>query len=296
MAEMNDLLEETEGQCSALSDELDTTVASIDEMTGKASELCEGALRVGGQIRARLQALSARLEAAESAIENARAEAVTDLDALAEQAETVRTDVGDLLTRVQDGLTELEQQETQLDEGVQEGMGAIGTDFSDLGSRVTEAQEAIGTELQEAGQRIAAFGEAINTARTDLAEKQQAWSDALDTFEQTAQEKTREWVAALQGVLADQTTAMVDLANRMLVKHNDTMESMKSLFEAQAAPGAGRRPSSRCRTAWSGWGPRPSQRSGELTAKAEESLQRVRAALPGLEEIRGVFQQSGRLG
>lgn len=295
MAEMNDLLEETEGQCSALSDELDTTVASIDEMTGKASELCEGALRVGGQVRSRLQALTARLEAAESAIENARAEAVTDLDALAEQAETVRTDVGDLLTKVQEGLTELEQQQSQLDEGVQEGMGALATDYSDLGSRVNEAQEAIGTELQEAGQKIAAFGEAINTARSDLAEKQQAWSEALDTFEQTAQEKTREWVAAVQGVLADQTTAMVDLANRMLVKHNETMESMKTQFETEAAlqVAASIQP---LQDSLERLGAVAAQRSGELTAKAEESLQRVRAALPALEEIRGVFLQSGRLG
>ena len=295
MAEMNDLLEETEGQCSALSDELDTTIASIDEMTGKASELCEGALRVGGQVRARLQALTARLEAAESAIENARAEAVTDLDALAEQAETVRTDVGDLLTKVQEDLTELQQQQTQLDEGVQEGMGAIGTDFSDLGNRVTEAQEAIGTQLQEAVQRIAAFGEAIDKARGELAEKQVAWSKALDAFEQTAQEKAREWVAAVQGVLAEQTTAMVDLANRMLDKHNETMESMKNRFETEAAlqVAASIQP---LQDSLEQLKAVADQRRGELSAKAEESLQRVRAALPALEEIRAVFLQSSRLG
>jgi ABC-type transporter Mla subunit MlaD len=295
MAEMNDLLEETEGQCSALSDELDTTIASIDEMTGKASELCEGALRVGGQVRARLQALTARLETAEAAIENARAEAVTDLDALAEQAETVRTDVGDLLTKVQEDLTELQQQQTQLDEGVQEGMGAIGTDFSDLGNRVTEAQEAIGTELEEAGQKIAAFGEAVNQARTELADKRQAWSEALDTFEQTAQEKTREWVAAVQGVLADQTTAMVDLANRMLDKHNETMESMKNRFETEAAlqVAASIQP---LQDGLDQLRAVADARRGELSAKAAESLQRVRAALPALEEIRNVFLQSSRLG
>jgi chromosome segregation ATPase len=295
MAEMNELLEETEGQCSALSDELDTTVATIDALTDKASDLCDGAVSVGEQIRGRLKALTARLEAAESALEGARSEAVTDLDALAEQAETVRTDVGDLMTRVEQGLTELEQQQTQLDEGVQEGMGAIGTDYSDLGNRVQEAQEAIGTQLGEAGQKIAAFGEAINTARNDMAEKQQAWSDALDAFERTAQEKTREWTGALQGVLADQTTAMIDLANRMLVKHNDTMESMKTLFETEAAlqVAAAIQP---LQDSLERLGAVAAQRGGELTGKAEESLQKVRAMLPALEEIRDVFLQSGRLG
>jgi chromosome segregation ATPase len=295
MAEMNDLLAETEGQCSALSDELDTTVASIEAMTGKAAELCEGALRAGGQVRSRLQALATRLEAAESAIENARAEAVTDLDALAEQAEAVRTDVGDLLTHVQEGLTELEQQQVQLDEGVQEGMGDLGTGYGDLGSRVTEAQEAIGAELQEAGQKIAAFGEAVNAARADLAEKQQAWGEALDAFEQTAQEKAREWVAALQGVLADQTKGMIDLANRMLDKHNETMESMKARFETEAAlqVAASIQP---LQDSLERLGSVAAERSGALSAKAEESLQKVRALLPVLEEIRGVFQQSDRLG
>lgn len=295
MAEMNDLLEETEGQCSALSDELDTTVAGIDAMTGKATELCDGALKVGGQIRSRLQALASRLDAAESALENARADAVTDLDALAEQAAAVRTDVGDLLTKVQDGLTELEQQQTQLDESVQEGLQALGTGFTDLGGHVAEAQEAIGNELQEAGQKIAAFGEAVNTARADLAEKQQAWSEALDTFERTAQEKARDWAGALQGVLADQTTAMVDLANRMLEKHNDTMEAMKQQFETEAAlqVAAAVQP---LQDALERLGAAAAQQSGQLTARSEESLQRVRALLPALEEIRNVFQQSGRLG
>ena len=88
---------------------------------------------------------------------------------------------------------------------------------------------------------------------------------------------------------------MVDLANRMLVKHNDTMESMKSLFEAQAAQELAETIEP-LQDSLERLGAVAAQRSGELSAKAEESLQRVRAALPALEEIRGVFLQSGRLG
>src|SRR5262245_22364206 len=113
MAEMNELLEEAEGQCSALSDELDTAVAAINSMESKADTLHEHASRGAAQVKSKLQALVERLDAAESALEAARQEAVGDLDALAEAATALRTDVSDLLLHVREKLEELQDQQGQ---------------------------------------------------------------------------------------------------------------------------------------------------------------------------------------
>jgi DNA repair exonuclease SbcCD ATPase subunit len=270
MAEMNELLEEAEGQCSALSDELDTAVAAINQVESRADSLHEHAVRGATQVKSRLQALTDRLDAAESALEGARQEAVADLDALAEQAAALRTDVSDLMLHVREKLDELQDQQGQLDQAMNESMQAVGTDVSDLGIKVQETQQSIATQLQEAGQ-------------------------ALDELESTAQEKTREWVGALQTVLADQTTAMVDMANRALVKHNETMEALKESFATQAAHqvAASIQP---LQDSLELLGQRAGEHGAAITAKAEEALGRVRAALPVLEELKAAFEQSSRLG
>jgi SMC interacting uncharacterized protein involved in chromosome segregation len=278
MAEMNELLEEAEGQCSALSDELDTAVAAINSMESKADSLHEHAAR-----------------GAESALSGARQEAVSDLDALAEQATALRTDVSDLVLHVREKLEELQEQQGQLDEATNESMQAMGTDVSDLGLKVQETQQTIATQLQEAGQAIDAFGKAVEAAQTALGEKQAELGTALDEFESTAQEKTREWVGALQTVLADQTTAMVDMANRALVKHNDTMEALKTAFATEAAHqvAASIQP---LQDSLELLGQRAGEHGTAISARAEDALDRVRGALPVLEELKAAFEQSSRLG
>lgn len=295
MAEMNELLEEAEGQCSALSDELDTAVAAINQVESRADSLHEHAARGAAQVKSRLQALTDRLDAAESALEGARQEAVSDLDALAGQAAALRTDVSDLMLHVREKLDELQDQQGQLDQAMGESMQAVGTDLSDLGLKVQETQQSIATQLQEAGQAIDAFGKAVEAAQTALAEKQTEMGTALDELESTAQEKTREWVGALQTVLADQTTAMVDMANRALVKHNETMEALKEAFATQAAHqvAASIQP---LQDSLELLGQRAGEHGAALTAKAEEALGRVRGALPVLEELKAAFEQSSRLG
>jgi chromosome segregation ATPase len=295
MPELNELFEEAAGQCSALSDELDDTVAGIDTMVGKAGEVWETVSRGGEQVRRRLQQLTDRLEAAEAALERARTGAVGEIDDLATRAESVRTEVGELLGHVREGLEALEQLETRLSDTIGDQVQAVGTDYSDLAQRVQETQDTIATQVQEAGQALVQFRDAVDAARGELATKKDTWSEALDQLETTAQEQTRAWVEGLQSVLADQTTAMIDMANRMLVKHNDTMEVLKTKFETEAAAhvAASILP---LQDSLEKLGELATSRGGELTARSAEALQRVRAALPALEELRHAFEQSSRLG
>jgi len=294
-AEINELFEEAAGQCQALSSELDDTVVGIDAMVGKASDLWETVSNGGEQVRRRFKELSDRLDAAESALANARSEAVGDLDGLASKAESLRTEVSELLGKVRDGLQELEQQQTQLDTSVGEGVQAAGTDYNDLAKKVQEAQQAIATQLEEAGQALTRFKDAIQAGRTDLATKQEAWTTALEELETAAKEGTQQWVAGVQTLLADQTTAIVDAGNRMLERHNATMDVLKTKFETEAANqvAASIQP---LEDALEQLGALAGTRGGELSARSEEALQRVRAALPVLGELRAAFEQSGRLG
>jgi chromosome segregation ATPase len=295
MAEMNELLEEAAVQCGALSDELDGAVSGIDGMVRRATELWETVARGGEQLQSRLRQLGERLDSAETALEGARAEAVGDLDRLATQAEAVRASVGELLGHVREGLEELEQLEGRASETIDEQAQAVATDYGDLGQRVQETQEAISTQLGEAGQALEAFRDAIVAARTELAQKRDRCQDELDDLETTAQEQTRAWVAGLQSVLADQTTAMIDMTNRMLDHHNATMEAVKTKFATEAAlqVAASIQP---LQNSLEALGELAAARATELSARSEESLQRVRAAVPVLEELRRAFEQSSRIG
>jgi hypothetical protein len=96
-------------------------------------------------------------------------------------------------------------------------------------------------------------------------------------------------------VLADQTTAMVDMANRALVKHNETMEALKTAFATEAAHqvAASIQP---LQDSLEMLGQRAGEQGAAISARAEDALDRVRAALPVLEELKAAFEQSSRLG
>ena len=295
MAEMNQLLEDAATQCGALSDELDGAASAIDAMVRRATEVSEAVTRGAQQAQGRLRQLVSRLDATESTIESARAEAVSGLDRLADQAGTVRTDVGELLGHVREGLQQLEELQGQVAGDVGDKVQAVGTDYSDLGQRVQETQETISTQLGESARALEAFRDAIQLARTGVTAKRDLLQDELDDLETTAQEQTRAWVGGLQTVLADQTTAIIDMTNRMLERHNNTMEALKTKFAVEAAHqvAASIQP---LQDSLERLGEAAAARGGEVSAKSEETLQRVRAALPVLEELRRAFEQSSRIG
>jgi hypothetical protein len=144
------------------------------------------------------------------------------------------------------------------------------------------------------GQKIEAFRASLESARTELVEKQTTWTEAVDRLEEAARQQTQGWVTGLQTLLAGQSHAMLNLANRMITNHNQTMEKLKTKFATEVAQEIAaaitplRDSLERLRSL-------AAARSGDVSTRSDEVLQRVRAALPVLEELKTVFETSSRL-
>lgn len=294
MAELNELLEEAATRCGALSDELSDTAAGVRAMADRATGLWDTASGRAEEARRRIRDLSTRLDAVEDGLEKARGEAVGHLDGLGARAVSVRDEVRGLLDQVRAGLDELETHRAEVQDDVDSRMQAAAEDFDQVSVRVRDVGQAVEARLQQGAQAIAELRAAVEAARAETLQRAQTWTEAADALEAAAQEQARRWTAALQGVLADQTTAMVDMANRMLTRHNEVMEELKQAFTADAATrlAATVEP---LRERLERLGEVAESRRGDLSARAEESLQRVRAALPLLDELKAAFESSSRL-
>jgi len=294
MADMNELLEEAAGRCSALSDELDDAVSSIKELVERADDVWEAVSKGGDEVHSQLRDLTEKLDSAEGAVENAAGQAQNDLESVGTKAAEVRANVAEMLQKVESDLTELETLKGQLQETLASDGQGLGTDVNDLTAKVQTVREGIARQLQEAGQQIEAFHTALDSARTELVEKQTDWTEAVDRLEEAAREQTQEWITGLQTLLAGQSHAMLNLANRMITNHNQTMEKLKTKFAAEVAQeiAAAITP---LRDSLERLGSLAASRSGDLTTRSDEVLQRVRAALPVLDELKTVFESSSRL-
>jgi chromosome segregation ATPase len=294
-AELNELLEEASGQCSALSDDLDDTVQAVKSIVTRAEDVWEAASKGGEDTRRRLSDLVSRLDDAESALEDARGDAAGALDDLSSKAEGLKGRVGELLEKVHEGLRELQEHEQQIGDDIDSRMQAAGADYEALAQRIQDVKQAIDDDLQQAAQAIADFRDAVGQARADLQQKQQEWAKAVDDLEEDATEQTEAWVTGIQDLLTDQTRAMIDAANKMIERHNQTMDLLKQRFAEEAADEVA--------TAIT-----PLQeklealvelaetKKGELSARSSDALQRVQAALPVLEQLKAAFESTGRLG
>lgn len=295
MAELNELLEEAAVRCGALSDELDDTVSGVRSVVERAGQLWETLSKGGEEARNRFKELLAQIDTAEQGLEQARADAAADLDSLGTKAEAVGQGVRDLLEKVNTGLQELQQHDSQLSQGIDNQVQAVGTDFNDLAGKIQEVQQGVDTQLQQAGQAITDLQTAVGEARNELNEKTNDWTATVDQLETGAQEAARTWTTAIQSLLSDQTTAMLEMANGMLTKHNETMEQLKTKFATEAALqfAAAIEP---LRDRLENLVEQAGLRRDELSARSDEALQRVRAAVPVLEQLKTAFETSSRLG
>jgi len=294
-AELNELLEEASGQCSALSDDLDDTVEAVRSMVGRAEDVWQAASKGGEETRRRLADLVSRLDDAEGDLEEARGDAQGALDGLASKAADLRGRVGELIEKMNEGLSELQQHEVQVSEDVDSRMQAAGTDYTELAQRIHDLQQGLDSHLQEADQAIGDFRTAVETARGELQQKRQEWAQAVDDLESEATEQTEAWVTGIQDLLENQTKAMIDTANRMIDRHNQTMEHLTEKFAEEAADGvaasiAPLQEKLEALVELAG------TKDGELAARSQDALQRVQAALPVLAQLKAAFESTSSLG
>jgi uncharacterized protein YoxC len=294
MPEMNELLEEAIGRCTSLSDELNTTIEEIHDLLQNVDEVEAAAKRGADDIHQRMRDLVDRIDTAEETIETRGQDTSGHLEALVERAGAVRTNVGEALERVRAGLEQADALRVRLGQETSEHAQGLTTDVNDVTHAIDEVQADISTRLKDAGDAINEFHDAVATVRTDLDDKKTAWMDAANELETTAKEQTRTWVTGLETLLTGQSHAMLDMANRIITEHNDAMEALKAAFATEAAQNVADAvaPLHDSLTRLTELGAKNSETLGQ---RSEEVLQRVRAALPVLEQLKTAFETSNRL-
>ena len=231
---MNELLEEAAAKAKDLSEEASDWIDALKKMLDKAGDLSERLGDEGREASAHLNVLTTKLEQAAGKLESAAKGAGSELDDLGQKAENLETDIGELVERVKKDLDELEEQKGRIRDSVDTQFHSMGSEVSELGQQILEREAATNQHLADAQKSIGEFRQFVEKARGELAQKQAQWVGGLSEVWSEADKRTQAWVNALSGVLADQTTAMVEMANHMIGKHNEVMEGLKQKFAVQA--------------------------------------------------------------
>jgi DNA repair exonuclease SbcCD ATPase subunit len=233
-AEINELFELAVTHCGDLTDAADAAMEAVDAAAGQAEELTERVEQEGKEAREHLRELVARLQQAEGAIEGARGSAAGALAGLAGKAAGLKAAVEALLERAQRAAEQVEEQRRRLDDSLDAQTATTQAEFDELARETEQVEKEAIRRLEEAGRAVTAFRATIEAARDALVRKKDAWDTALRALEAGASERAGTWVAGLKAILHRQATAMVNAANVMVDRHNDTMDAIKREFAEEA--------------------------------------------------------------
>jgi SMC interacting uncharacterized protein involved in chromosome segregation len=294
MTDLNELLEQAAAEAGELSEEAENTSEVVGALTGRAGDLVEQVTSKGEEVRQHLRALKEKLARAESGVTAARDRADSSLESLGTRAAAVREEVGQFMEKVKKGLEELEAKKTQLQDQVDTQAQATEGTFTELSDHVGDLADSIDHELVTAHNTIAAFRSAVETARVEFTAKKAEWDQAMETLEEQATEQSLTWVDGIQGLLADQATAVVEMTNRLVEVHNAAMDELKEKF-AQEAKDAVANSLHSLSEELTNLGQNAADEQDELAAKSDQILGKVREALPIIEQITDALRAADRL-
>jgi hypothetical protein len=295
MAELNELLEQAAGEAASLSEEADGAAESVDTLVAKGNALKEQVTTKAEEARGLLKTLKEALDQAEEGVTAARGRSDTSLADLGTRAGELRAQVTTLLDQVKRSLDELDSQKTRLQDDADSQAQAVEGALSELSTHANEVAEAIDEQLTNAFSTIVAFRSAVETARMELAGRKAAWDQAASELEAQATEQVGVWMDGIQQLLADQATAMVEMTNDVVETHNTAMEELKERFAVQAREAVSSSLDALA-TELGNLAQNASEEQGTLTAKSDEILGTVRAAVPVIEHLAGALDTAaGRL-
>jgi uncharacterized protein YoxC len=295
MAELNELLDEAAAEAGTLSEEADGAADSVETLVAKANALKEQVTAKGEEARGRLKGLQDALQQAEEGVTAARGRADSSLSDLGTRAVDLRGEVTGMLAQVKRSLDEIEAQKTRLQDDADTQARAVESALGELSSHANDAAEAIDQQLTSAFSTIVAFRSAIEAARAELAGRKTAWDEAAAELEAQATEQALVWVDGIQQLLANQATAMVGMTNDVVETHNAAMEDLEEKF-AVVAREAVTSSLQGLADELTNLAQNASEEQGTLTAKSDEILATVRAAVPVIEHLAAALDgAAGRL-
>jgi ABC-type transporter Mla subunit MlaD len=294
MALMNELLEEAVAQCTALSQQTNEAAEAIGSLIDRADHLGERLTSEADQAHRLCQDLAAHLTEAEHGLEGAGRNAGSHLAELGTRAGEVRDRVGQLLGVVHKDLDDLEAHRAHLLGDLDPQVDAAGSEFEQLAHRIADLEAATNQHLQAAGQAIHGFHDAVAAARGEIDQRKEHFHHALQDLETAVAEQIHTLTDGIHALLTDQATHLIEMANRMLTEHNQTVVALRKKFaeEAKEHIAAAAAPLS---SAIETLGELAANRETSLKEKSQEVLDRVRQAVQIMEEIKPALESAARL-
>jgi ABC-type transporter Mla subunit MlaD len=295
MAELNELLDEAASEAGSLSEEADGASDSVEALLAKANALEQQVTARGEEARRALESLKDALHEAEESVTAARGRSDAGLADLGTRATELRGEVTNLLEAVKRSLDELETQKARLVEDADAQAHAVEGALSELSNHAGDAAEAIEQQLTGAMAAITAFRGAVETARVEFVGRHTAFEEAANELEAQATEQALVFVDGMQHLLADQATAMVEMTNGIVETHNAVMENLKERFAVEAREAVAGSLAALAEEL-TNLAHNAAEEQGTLTAKSDEVLERVRSAVPVIEQLASALDSAaGRL-
>jgi chromosome segregation ATPase len=293
-ADINEYFDQATDRAIDLREQVKDASAEIEDLVEQAEKTDDRLADETGRVTAAIDGLVERLGQAEEAIASARREAATALDGVDQRSAQVREGARQLVTRVQEGLQALTEQQEALTESIQ-------TRMSEAGSKLASAAEAAG-EVAEAvsqghEQTREALGEFEQTLRTAGALVEQTGNDTVEALASAVTEMATAadgWTEAMGELLTEQTTALLAAANGVIVDHNASMARAKARLGDEVEKGAGE-PVRELVTAIQELRDVADSHEAALTEEARAIAARIGGALPQIQQLAQWFRDSARL-
>lgn len=282
-SEMEEALEAAEEQANELTKQLVATSKVLEDIVDNAKEVDEKVKSETADLQTTLKELSDRLDAVEGEIKTAREAATSQLESAGKKAEGAKGELGDLLAKVKESMTELEKTKTDIEKSLDTQYDAAAKDFEELHEQITQYDTLVTKGLGEGKKAIADCRQAIDDAQKALGQKYQGWVEATNKLSDAATEQANAWVKAAQELLDAHAKAIVDAGNGMLEAHNKSMETLKTKFDSEADQELANalKPLEQKIEAL---GQKATARKGELGTKAQGILDAIQALLPEIQK------------
>ena len=234
MTLLHELLEDAIARAGAFSGHAGEAIESVTALLDRFASLDKVLAFRGEEAHGRIQDLARRLQAAEDGIEASAHEAASRLDALEAPAADVRGRVAELVATIRSETSGLEALEAEVldrvDGGIRsadEGFGAL---FDRLQGLHRKAQERSGDALSS----IARFRHEVALAGSEFEADTGQLLAAMADLTGSVRTEARAYADHVAALLVSQTGLLVDMGNRMLTQHNETVVPLRRTLTEEA--------------------------------------------------------------
>jgi uncharacterized protein YoxC len=292
---INELFEEAITRAAELAENADRGSEALGAVVDQAHAMAERVAGEVAQAQGHFQEIAARLLAAEAGLDEAGSAAAGELRALVTQADAVKTHVAAVVGRVESAVAELEAEKARLSAALDQRLEVAEQAFERLAGRLSGLRAAAEERLQGAAAAIADFRGRVASADEVFAEAEQRFFDGLDELTDLARAKAVEYVEAVDAGLDATSDLRVELANRLIEDHNESVVLLREAVAEQAVEEIGHavRP---LRAAVEALAQLCDDEAAAVAAGAAPILDKVEEALQAAARMQPVLDLAQRLG